>query len=314
MNRSYFIVGLLSLGFLAACNGKPKDGRTDTYSSGVVKITSDESFSPIIQEEIAVFENMYPNAKIKPIFTDEVNAVNLLLKDTVRLAIVTRTFTKKEMESFHSRQYEPRFIHVATDGLALIVNRNSKDTLITVEQFRKILSGQIKNWNQLGAKSNKGKITLVFDNPNSSTVRYAIDSICHGRPISNGNVRAQKTNKQVIDYVAKTPGAIGVIGVNWLETGNDSTNLTYNKEIRVMSVSNQIEATPENSYKPYQAYLYTGEYPMSRPIYLLLNDPRNGLSWGFATFMTTDKGQRIILKSGLLPETQPVRMVNVNDN
>src|SRR5574344_1667463 len=205
MNRSYFIVGLLSLGFLAACNGKPKDGRTDTYSSGVVKITSDESFSPIIQEEIAVFENMYPNAKIKPIFTDEVNAINLLLKDSVRLAIVTRTFTKKEMAYFASRKFQPRCIHVATDGLALIINKNSNDTLITVDQFRKILNGQITNWNQLGAKSNKGPITIVFDNENSSTVRYAIDSINHGKPIKNGNVRAQKKNKDVIDYIAKTP-------------------------------------------------------------------------------------------------------------
>lgn len=316
MYRSYLIVGLLiSLGFLASsCQDKPKDGRTDTYSSGVVKIASDESFSPIIAEEIGIFESDYPQAHIVPIFTDEVNAINLLLKDSVRLAIVTRTFTAKEMAYFQSRQYQPRFIHVATDGLALIVNNSCKDTLITVDQFRKILTGEIKTWRQMGAKTTKGDITLVFDNQNSSTVRYAIDSINHGKPITNPNVRAQKTNKQVIDYVSKTPGAIAVIGVNWLETGNDTTNLTFKKEIKVMSVSSQAVATPDNSYKPYQAYLYTLEYPMSRPIYLLLNDPRNGLSWGFATFMTADKGQRIILKSGLLPETQPVRIVNVNDN
>lgn len=312
--KFYGLVGLLlSLGFFASCADKPKDGRTDTYSSGVVRIASDESFSPIIQEEIDVFESVYPQAGIVPIYTTEVDAVNLLLKDTVRLAITTRTYTKKELESFHSRDFEPKFIHLATDGLALIVNKNNNDTLISIYDFKKILTGKATKWSEICSHKRSGEITLVFDNPNSSTVQYAIDSICDGKPLTSNNIRAMKKNKDVIEYVAKTPNAIGVIGVNWLGDRNDSTNLTFKKNVRVMSVSSQEVATSDNSYKPYQAYLYTGDYPLSRPIYMLLNDPRNGLSWGFAQFMAADKGQRIILKSGLLPATQPVRLVDVKD-
>ena len=44
-----------------------------------------------------------------------------------------------------------------------------------------------------------------------------------------------------------------------------------------------------------------------------MHDPRNALPWGFASFLTSDRGQRIILKSGLVPATQPVRVVNVKD-
>ena len=80
-----------------------------------------------------------------------------------------------------------------------------------------------------------------------------------------------------------------------------------------MAVSAETVATPENSYKPYQAYLYYGDYPLARPIYILLNDPRNSLPWGFASFLTSDRGQRIILKSGLVTATQPVRIVDVKD-
>ena len=80
-----------------------------------------------------------------------------------------------------------------------------------------------------------------------------------------------------------------------------------------MAVSAEDVATPVNSYKPYQAYLYYGNYPLARSIYALLNDPRSGLPWGFTSFMTSDKGQRIILKSGLVPATQPVRIVRVKD-
>lgn len=156
-------------------------------------------------------------------------------------------------------------------------------------------------------------IQVVFDNKNSSTVRFAMDSICGGKPLAEGNVSALKTNQQVIDYVAKNPDAMGVIGVNWLGNRSDTTNLSFREEIRVMAVSAEDVATPANSYKPYQAYLFYGNYPLARSIYALLNDPRSGLPWGFASFMISDKGQRIILKSGLVPATQPVRIVHVKD-
>ena len=153
----------------------------------------------------------------------------------------------------------------------------------------------------------------MFDNKNSSTVRFAMDSICGGKELAEGNVSALKTNQQVIDYVANNPDAMGVVGVNWLGNRSDTTNLSFREEIRVMSVSAEDVATPANSYKPYQAYLFYGNYPLARSIYALLNDPRSGLPWGFASFMTSDKGQRIILKSGLVPATQPVRIVHVKD-
>lgn len=311
--KQFWLIGALFLGVLAACSRKPKDGMTDTYSSGVIEIAADESFQPIVQEEIDVFEGLYPLAGIVPRYTTEVEAINLLLKDSVRLAITTRTLTAEEMNSFHSRKFYPREIKLATDGLALIVNRQNPDSLISVRDIRRILTGETQRWKEIYPASRLGDIRLVFDNKNSSTVRFAVDSICKGKPLSTQDVKALQTNQQVIDYVARTPDAIGVIGVNWLGNRSDTTNLSFKNEIRVMSVSAEDVATPENSFKPYQAYLFYGDYPLARPIYALLNDPRNALPWGFASFMTSDKGQRIILKSGLVPATQPVRVVHVKD-
>ena len=311
--KQFWLIGALFLGVLAACSRKPKDGMTDTYSSGVIEIAADESFQPIVQEEIDVFEGLYPLAGIVPRYTTEVEAINLLLKDSVRLAITTRTLTTEEMNSFHSRKFYPREIKLATDGLALIVNRQNPDSLISVRDIRRILTGETQRWKEIYPASRLGDIRLVFDNKNSSTVRFAVDSICKGKPLSTQDVKALQTNQQVIDYVARTPDAIGVIGVNWLGNRSDTTNLSFKNEIRVMSVSAEDVATSENSFKPYQAYLFYGDYPLARPIYALLNDPRNALPWGFASFMTSDKGQRIILKSGLVPATQPVRVVHVKD-
>ena len=298
MKRQFWLISFCVLVALTSCNRKPKDGFTDTYTSGVISIAADESFQPIVQEEIDVFEGIYPLAGIVPRYTTEVDAVNLLLKDSVRLAITTRTLTKEEMNSFHSRKFFPREIKLATDGLALIVNRQNRDSLISVRDIRRILTGEVTSWKDIYPDSRLKDISVVFDNPNSSTVRFATDSICGGKSLSTTNVKALRTNRQVINYVAQTPDAIGVIGVNWLGNRSDTTNLSFRDEVRVMSVSAEDIATPENSYKPYQAYLYYGDYPLARPIYILLNDPRSTLPWGFASFLTSDRGQRIILKSG----------------
>lgn len=303
---------LVMLALLSACQGKPKDGLTDTYTSGVIAIAADESFRPIVQEEIDVFEGMFPLAGIVPRYVTEVEAVNLLLKDSLRLAITSRRLTSEEMNSFHSRKFYPQEIKIATDGLALITHRGNRDTLITMKDIRRILTGDAKRWKDIYPDSRLEDIRLVFDHKNSSTVRFAVDSICKGASLSD-QVKALKTNKEVIEYVARTPDAIGVIGVNWLSDKNDSTGLSFSKEVQVMSVSAADKATPENSFKPYQAYLFYGDYPLARSIYALLNDPRSALAWGFTSFLSSDRGQRIILKSGLVPSTQPVRVVNVKD-
>lgn len=311
--KQFRLSGLIVMSaLLSACQHKPKDGLTDTYTSGVIAIAADESFRPIVQEEIDVFEGLYPLAGIVPRYVTEVEAVNLLLKDSLRLAITSRRLTPEEMNSFNSRKFFPQEIKIATDGLALITNLSNPDTLISVNDFYRILTGEAKRWKDIYPSSPLGYITLVFDNKNSSTVRFAVDSIAKGAQLSEP-VKALKTNKEVIDYVTRTPDAMGVIGVNWLSDRNDSTGLSFSKEVHVMSVSAAEEATLANSYKPYQAYLFYGDYPLARSIYVLLNDPRSALPWGFASFLASDRGQRIILKSGLVPATQPVRVVNIKD-
>lgn len=311
--RQFLLLAVGAALVLAACKQKPKDGRTDTYTSGTVAIAADESFQPIVQEEIDVFEALYPLADIVPHYVTEVEAVNLLLKDSLRLAITSRRLTPEEKYSFNSRKFFPQEIKIATDGLALITNLDNPDSLISVDAIRGILTGEKKRWKDIYPDSPlTGEIQLVFDNKNSSTVRFAIDSICHGQELT-GNVSALKTNKEVINFVSKNRGAMGIVGVNWLSDRNDSTGLSFNKEIRVMSVSHSTQPTIENSFKPYQAYLYYGDYPLARDIYALVNDPRNGLCWGFSGFLTSYRGQLIIQKSGLLPATQAVRIVNVKD-
>ncbi len=307
----YLLTSVVILSFFS-CVREKKDKYTDTLTEGVIQVAIDETFAPILEDEITVFESVTPKAGIVPIFTTEGNAIELLLKDSVRMAITTRPLSEKEIASLHARKFQPRLYRLASDAIALVVNNSNPDSLITVDQLRRILTGKITNWNQIFPNSKLGKIVTVFDNPNSSTVRYAIDSVCGGLPIST-NLNAQTTNSEVLDYVARTPQALGLVGVNWLSNKVDTTNLSFKDVVKVMSVTNESVATVENSYKPFQAYLFYGYYPLTRNVYIILNDPRSALPSGFTSFLTAQRGQRVILKSGLVPATQPIRVVHVND-
>lgn len=306
MTRNSFniIVGfsLLLFGFAACKDSKPKSGRTDTISSGAISFASDNSFSPIIDEEVEMFNVDHPKAKLTAIYTSEQEAVKMLLDEKIFLAITSRQFTKNEYNILKNKGYKSmKSAPIAYDGLALIIHPDNPDTCITVKDFARILRGEAKNWSDIYPGSKQGPIEVVFDNPKSSTVRYCQDSVLAGKPINSPNIQAVEKSEEVINYVEKTKNAIGIIGSNWLNDKRDTTNVTFKKNIRVMSVSRMETATPYNSWKPYQYYIYNDSYPLIRTIYCLLNDSYRGLPFGFSNYIASPKGQLIIYHSSLLP-------------
>ena len=133
-----------------------------------------------MEEELQVFHALTPDATVHPVYCSEVEAMKLLLADSVRLAVTTRQLTQEETAYFNGKKFFPVSVKMATDGLALIVNKQNTDSLITVDRFKDILTGKVTDWKQLNPASRLGKLQLVFDNPNSSTVHYVLDSICGG--------------------------------------------------------------------------------------------------------------------------------------
>jgi phosphate transport system substrate-binding protein len=81
--------------------------------------------------------------------------------------------------------------------------------------------------------------------------------------------------------------------------------------VNVLSVAS--EENPGDFYQPYQATIYSGEYPFSRNVYSINREGRTGLGTGFEAFVAGEKGQLIILKAGMVPATQPVRMVKITN-
>ena len=291
---------------VTGCRDRDKQGRLlDTPTSGSVKIAVDESLRPLLEAEVNTFEGLYPRAEIHASYYPEAEAIDALMNDSVRLAVVTRRFTEEEKAYFKNIKITPTERDVAISAVALIVNRNNPDTLINMDQIRALLQGKINNWSQLGSK-NKAGIEIVFDNPNSGLIRHLKDSVADVDNLP-ANTFAVENNEAVIDHVSKNPNAIGLIGLEWISDKDDSTSNSFLKRIRVMGV-----AGDSTHFKPYQAYLALKYYPLSRRITILSREARSGLGSGFMAFVASERGQRIVLKAGLVPVTMPLRVVEID--
>ncbi len=296
-----------------SCNSINRDPYSDTPTSGRIKIAVDETYTPIMESERMVFQDLYHYASIKPVYMPESEAFKLLLDDSVRFLLSSRPLSEQEIRIYRDRKIYPRQTLIASDAIALIVNPGNPDTVMSVYDVKNILTGKIRKWSELNSGNPSGNIEVVFDNQHSSTVRYARDSICTGIPLAAG-LTALDSNTEVINYVAEHKEALGIIGLCWISNPNDPTHLSFLEKIRTVAISKEKHATWDNSYRPFQAYIFQNKYPFGRKVYIINTEPRNGLVTGFTAFVAGEKGQRIILKSGIVPATVPTRVVDVHNS
>lgn len=301
------ILLLLMLPFMS-CNNNAKENSLDTPTTGKINMAVDETFMPVITAQLDVFHAVYQYAHITPVALPENKAFNLLFHDSTHLILASRQLTTKEVEYFNSKKVFPKQVKIAVDAIALIVNKENPDSSFTVANIKDILTGKITDWKQLNSKNKSGKIEVIFDNPDSGLIRYMADSVAGTHDLGN-NLTASDRNVDVIEYVASHKNAAGFIGVSWISDKDDSTHMSFQSKVTTARLGLQSTDT----FKPYQAYIATGQYPLTRAIYLISSDPHMGLADGFIAFAASDKGQRIILKAGILPATAPIRLIQVHD-
>lgn len=277
--------------FTASCNGPHERSDIDTPETGQIHISVDETFKPVIDSQIQVFEALYPKARIIAEYKSEAECLKDLIKDSTRMIIVTRGLTEAE-EKFYkdSLTFTPTWSKVANDAIALIVNSKSKDTLFTMAKIRGILEG-----------STGDKEKALFDGLSAtSTIRYAIDSLLRGKPFDPKKVFAAKNSQEVINYVSQNQDAVGFVGVSWIGNREDTAQLSFLKKVKIVSV--ECEGCEGKPYvKPYQANIMLKRYPLVRGLYYILKENYNGLGSGFANFMEYEKGQLIFRRAYLGP-------------
>lgn len=293
-NKIYFILVCISLILVTNC-GKKESEKTETILKGTAQIVVDETITPIVEDQIEVFQSYY-DAQLICKSKSEQELLQSLLKQEFKIAVMSRALTDSEKKVFEQRKIFPRITKIATDAIALIANKNNKDSLVALNDVVSFMQGK---------SSNKIK-GLVFDNPNSSTVRF-INSFSPSKAIRKEGIYSFKTNQEVIQFVAQNDGMIGVVGVNWLSQPSLEMK-PFTDAVSILAVQG---FNNPKYYLPNQNDLAEQKYPLARDLFIVNCQGNSGLGMGFASFVAGDIGQRIILKSGLLPVTMPGRKLNI---
>ena len=242
----------------------------DTSERGRINVSADESFKPIVDELVKVYESNHPGTQIIVRYKPEAECLKDMTVDSIRLIIATRGFSESEKDFIvDSFKLSPKKMIVARDAVAVITHPQAEDSLFTMMELKEILTGKFKK-----------DLIPVFDGIQAtSTVRYIVDSVLKNEPLTSKAVAA-RTSEEVIEYVSKNPRAIGFIGVSWIGNREDEQQVSFLKKVKMVS----LESTdlPGKYVLPVQVNIYQRRYPMVRDLVYILKENYRGLEIGRA--------------------------------
>lgn len=289
-NLRAWVFIFFSMVLLGSCESyKQKNAeRPDTPLRGEITISADESFKPIVDELVKVYESNTSGTKINVQYKPEADCIKDLWNDSIRMIISTYMLTEGERTGLvDSLKISVSQLPVARDAVAVIVNPQSPDDLFTKAEIKDILTGK------------NAKKVPVFDGVKAtSTVRYIVDSVLAGAKLSDKAVAA-RTSDSVIDYVATHPDAVGFIGVTWVGSKDDKQQMSFLKKIKIAHIESN--DTSGKFILPVQANIFGKRYPMTRDLGYILKEGHRGLGTGFAEFINGEIGQLIFKRAYLMP-------------
>jgi phosphate transport system substrate-binding protein len=289
---------------LTACGGSEKiDPSLDTRYKGSINISADESFRPVIESQVQVYESSYSGTKLNVSYKPEADCLKDLTVDSVRLIIVTKRIAEEE------RRFVADSLKVATeqmllayDAVAVIVHPDQENTRFTVNELKQILQGNFRK-----------NLIPVFDGLKAtSTIRFIVDSVLRGDSLTNKTLAA-RSSEEVIDFVSKNSDAIGFIGVSWIGNKDDAQQQSFLTKVRLAEL--ECKGLPGQYVQPIQVNIYNGLYPLIRELVFILKENHAGLGHGFTDFMTSERGQLIFRRAYLVPGYLPfiVRPIKLRD-
>lgn len=287
---------------LASCQTQEKKeekaNQYDTPTSGEITIAVDEAFLPLAKQQVDAFMNEYENTKINIITIPEDKAIQLMLRDSVDAVMVSRNLNTNEKQAIEKQKITIKDWLQAYDAVAIVVNKELKDSVISVNQLKEIFAGNIKNWKQINPQNPDEEIAIIIDNANSSNYNF-IGSKLEAIDISKLKIYASKSNKTTLEQVAKNKKSLGIVAFHWLKEADFS-------QLKLIAIQHD-----KNVKKPSQAAFAQNMYPLRRECYVLVKGGRIGLAHAWASFISQETGQRIVLKAGLLPVKIPQREIEM---
>jgi phosphate transport system substrate-binding protein len=281
LNNLSLISTILLLLFLQGCNPEPKE----TATKGSIKCYTDESLYSMVVEQRDSFVSIYPASKID---IEKVNAregIVKILNGEIQIFVSSRGLTSEESKFIEKTKSEVKVIKMCYDGLTVIVDSNHSATRMTTTQLKQLLLGESKQYRIFIPDQNSG----IFEN-------LKVELLENKKPSSAFVV---KSEDDVVKSVIKNKNSIGVVGLNIARES---------RGIKILRIgTDERSATGGEYIEPVAGYLANGEYPLIRECYIFLNEIGIGLGNGFATYITSTPGQKIVLAHDLGPATVPIK-------
>lgn len=314
MNRTLLCTALL-LASLTGCNRQ--ESETSPTKGKVTAIVS-ESHAALLQKEVDQFHRLYSEARVELLSATTREAIVHLLNDSVRIIIIDRALNEEERRVAAQAEIKYTETKIAEDALVVVVHKENPIKNISWNSFGQIVTREVTQWSQVPESKWSGPIEFAFTGRNSGAYELLVSHFLK-LPKDAVPTSVAETQKEVLDYVASHPRALGVVSAACFYSVTrphgiqDTTTVT---PLRALAMQRQDSTAAEEYVKLHQANIYRGFYPLHYGVYIYytVSAKRDlGPELGFTTFAASHPGQKIIMDAGLVPATMPIRLVQINE-
>lgn len=309
-----FLALLLALGSLLACD--QSETETNPTRGRVTGIVA-ESHAALMQLEATEFHRLYENAQVTLLAATTREAVVHLLNDSVRVIIIDRPLNAEEQAVVKNNNLSVHETKIAIDALALVVHQKNPIVNLAPATLKQIVRREITNWSAVPEGKWSGPIEFVFTGRNSGAYELLVQKFLNESDEIVPAV-AVKTQREVLDYVAGHPHSLGVVSLACFYAATKPQGIPDSTSVlRTLAVERQDSTGVREFVKLHPANVYRSFYPFSYGIYIYTTSSPTrdaGPEVGFATFIASFPGQKIIQEAGLVPATMPIRLVQINED
>jgi phosphate transport system substrate-binding protein len=200
-----------------------------------------------------------------------------LLDGTCDIADASRSIKEKEIGQAKEAGVEPVEHVVARDAIAVVVHPSNPLKGLTREQIKSIYTGKISNWSEVGGEDKK---IVILSRDSASGTFEAFNKLALDKEKVRPDALLQASNQAIAVSVSKTPGAIGYIGLGY--------------------VSDDVKVLTVDEIEPTKATALSGDYPLSRPLYMYTNGVPEGAVKDFIDFVLSEVGQDLVEENGFV--------------
>jgi len=196
---------------------------------------------------------------------------------TCDIGNMSRAMKDSEMAKAAAKGRKLKGYIVAMDGIAVIVHPSNQITGLTAAQVKDIYTGKISDWSAVGGSG--GKIVVLSRDSASGTFE-AFGSLALKGAKVRGDALMQASNQAIASMVAKTPGAIGYVGLGY--------------------ITNEVKAIPINGVMASRETVLSKKFPYSRPLYMYTAAEAGELVKRYINFIKSEDGQKIVEEQGFV--------------